>query len=86
MSATDPMARILEVGMWPGTESNRRHEDFQSSALPTELPGQSLGILRKTSGESRTGACSCLVLVNEKCIYRHDRESPSQVTILSSSR
>ena len=23
----------------PGTESNRRHEDFQSSALPTELPG-----------------------------------------------
>ena len=24
---------------WPGTESNRRHEDFQSSALPTELPG-----------------------------------------------
>ena len=24
----------------PGTESNRRHEDFQSSALPTELPGR----------------------------------------------
>src|SRR4029079_13841817 len=24
----------------PGTELNRRHEDFQSSALPTELPGQ----------------------------------------------
>src|SRR6266511_5111399 len=28
--------------MWPGTESNCRHEDFQSSALPTELPGQRL--------------------------------------------
>ena len=26
---------------WPGTESNRRHKDFQSSALPTELPGLS---------------------------------------------
>ena len=27
--------------LWcPGTELNRRHEDFQSSALPTELPGQ----------------------------------------------
>ncbi len=29
-------------GRWswcPGTELNRRHEDFQSSALPTELPG-----------------------------------------------
>ena len=24
---------------WPETESNRRHEDFQSSALPTELSG-----------------------------------------------
>ena len=26
-------------GWWPGTESNRRHADFQSAALPTELPG-----------------------------------------------
>ena len=25
---------------WPGTESNHRHADFQSAALPTELPGQ----------------------------------------------
>ncbi len=24
---------------WPGTELNRRHGDFQSPALPTELPG-----------------------------------------------
>lgn len=24
---------------WPGTESNCRHGDFQSPALPTELPG-----------------------------------------------
>jgi hypothetical protein len=26
----------------PGAESNHRHEDFQSSALPTELPGQGM--------------------------------------------
>ena len=25
---------------WPGTGSNRRHADFQSAALPAELPGQ----------------------------------------------
>ena len=24
--------------MWAGTELNRRHKDFQSFALPTELP------------------------------------------------
>jgi hypothetical protein len=26
--------------IWLGAESNRRHEDFQSSALPTELPSR----------------------------------------------
>ena len=26
------------VGKWTGPESNRRHQDFQSCALPTELP------------------------------------------------
>lgn len=25
---------------WLGAESNRRHTDFQSAALPTELPSQ----------------------------------------------
>ncbi len=24
---------------WPGAGSNHRHTDFQSAALPTELPG-----------------------------------------------
>ena len=31
---------LKELKRWDGTESNRRHEDFQSSALPTELPSQ----------------------------------------------
>ena len=34
-----PVNRSLWNSWCPGAESNRRHEDFQSSALPTELPG-----------------------------------------------
>ena len=33
--------RVLE--RWLGPESNRGHEDFQSSALPTELPSRKRG-------------------------------------------
>ena len=32
----------------PGTESNRRHADFQSTALPTELPGRGDALLRES--------------------------------------
>ncbi len=31
--------QILTFGSCPKSESNQRHEDFQSSALPTELSG-----------------------------------------------
>ena len=31
--------RSVSPFAWPGAESNRRHHDFQSCALPTELPG-----------------------------------------------
>ena len=30
---------FLKFEWWPGAESNCRHADFQSAALPTELPG-----------------------------------------------
>jgi hypothetical protein len=36
---------------WPGTESNHRHADFQSAALPTELPGQLEPVREWEAGE-----------------------------------
>ncbi len=35
---------------WPGAESNCRHHDFQSCALPTELPGPDKKPVRATGG------------------------------------
>ena len=35
---------------WPGAESNCRHRDFQSRALPTELPGPTKKIARPLLG------------------------------------
>src|SRR5262245_44529745 len=36
-------------GQWPGAESNCRHADFQSAALPTELPGRGTANKMRTS-------------------------------------
>ena len=33
----------LDWNWWPGPGSNRRHTDFQSVALPTELPSRAIG-------------------------------------------
>ena len=37
-NATQNKSIFGEIEKWAGAELNRRHEDFQSSALPTELP------------------------------------------------
>ncbi len=40
---------------WPEVESNHRHEDFQSSALPTELSGLMRDELRVAAREEPQG-------------------------------
>ena len=45
--------QLLDFSIWLGTESNRRHKDFQSSALPTELPSLIFMFFTKTIFKSR---------------------------------
>jgi hypothetical protein len=43
--------KLFNQKWWPKAELNRRHKDFQSSALPTELPGhfEKMNIKREQS-------------------------------------
>src|SRR2546430_2423207 len=52
---------------WPGAESNRRHADFQSAALPTELPG------RAYAGEELSGPTGAVGVAKA----REQRPAPS---------
>src|SRR5215471_16546079 len=45
LRALADLLQKLELRWWPGTELNRRHADFQSAALPAELPGHSVSLL-----------------------------------------
>ena len=39
LETPDLSTLLTATKWWPGRESNPRHRDFQSLALPTELPG-----------------------------------------------
>ena len=61
---------VLVKGEWcPGAELNSRHADFQSAALPTELPGHTNKI--KTLGGS--------IIISQKT-FQHFLSSPGAIT------
>ena len=73
-------------GIWcPGTESNRRHRDFQSRALPTELPGQeSVGSAPIEAGRTNCPARCDPNLVRR--LQRAVRECDIRPTTIGSGR
>ena len=52
---------FVEFGWCPEAESNHRHEDFQSSALPTELSGQNLSKLHAVSAWPNCQVCDLIL-------------------------
>ncbi len=55
-----PSYPLLGEGEWLGPESNRGHEDFQSSALPTELPSLTLHFAESLrEGSDIPARCGC---------------------------
>jgi hypothetical protein len=48
--AAFPRDLPMKKEVWLGAESNRRHADFQSAALPTELPSRKIDNRRRKPG------------------------------------
>src|SRR6185437_8560390 len=54
---------------WPERESNPRHADFQSAALPTELPGRGGGIYESSRSEPRDLAPRLTLQLTAPAVY-----------------
>src|SRR5271166_5142518 len=73
----------------PGAESNHRHRDFQSRALPTELPGRPRVLLGTQAGWRLIGVCPppCPERATPMCrLWTRSRESPRSPEPPSNSR
>src|SRR5690349_8469856 len=73
---------LVEVGLisfvrkkwWPGTESNRRHADFQSAALPAELPGHSrLAFCSRCQNDNINNGSRDCQLTFRLCAHKADK-------------
>src|SRR6266436_5913073 len=59
-----PRILPMKTGLWLGAESNRRHVDFQSTALPTELPSRDRRHLASSRGVFIMQQCDCRATPN----------------------
>ena len=55
---------------WSGPESNRRHRDFQSRALPTELPDLSCASETGSNPDTRFPAVTYTENARHSCAWR----------------
>ena len=58
------LTRWCAIRWWLGAESNHRHADFQSAALPTELPSQGARLYagRRSTGKPTRVAARCAAM------------------------
>ena len=75
------MMLLFESKLWLGAESNRRHADFQSAALPTELPSRD----RRQSCGVSWGSHYAAIPLQGKAVYRPETLSRSQRFALNSA-
>src|SRR5512132_3711738 len=69
----------------PGAESNHRHADFQSAALPTELPGRAPSAARRADGLDRRPAKREAYSSQRGVVSREPQASQVVTLVLQSS-